>query len=252
MFTFKPTIHYVPFPIGLAENVLADEDYRELARTYPSSDEFVHKNRSKDLRSTFNNRTRKKEFASWINRHSAWKRFHDEVTSNRFAEQVFAVLASHGIRFTEKLQRPPLMTELRKAAGDILKRRQFPVFSRPVRSRVEFGAYPADGGYIKPHTDAPGTLVTLVMPMCEEGEWSQDWGGELEICKPKKTEDIFNFVNAFGEFDDFTPVTKFAFQPNQAMFFVKTYDSWHCVRPMTAPAGEDKWRKTVVVVFEVD
>ncbi|MFO1072602.1 MAG: hypothetical protein U1E17_07945 [Geminicoccaceae bacterium] len=33
------------------------------------------------------------------------------------------------------------------------------------------------------------------------------------------------------------PLETYAFEPNQCVLFVKTFNSWHCVRPMTGQAS---------------
>jgi hypothetical protein len=88
--------------------------------------------------------------------------------------------------------------------------------------------------------------------MIKPGEWDPAWGGELEICKPRDPHKVFNWVNRVGEFDEVEPLHKFPFVPNQCMFFIKTYDSWHCIRPMTAPPEAGAMRRTVTIVIERD
>ena len=41
----------------------------------------------------------------------------------------------------------------------------------------------------------------------------------------------------------------FDFTPNQAVVFVKTDNSWHCVRPMKGQ-GSDAMRKTLTINIE--
>jgi hypothetical protein len=41
----------------------------------------------------------------------------------------------------------------------------------------------------------------------------------------------------------------YPFQPNQAVMFVKTFNSWHSVRPMTG-TGSKAMRKTLTINIE--
>jgi hypothetical protein len=43
----------------------------------------------------------------------------------------------------------------------------------------------------------------------------------------------------------------FPFEPNQAVVFVKTFNSWHSVRPMTG-RGSPAMRKTLTINIEAD
>ena len=43
----------------------------------------------------------------------------------------------------------------------------------------------------------------------------------------------------------------YEFTPNQVVVFVKTFNSWHCVRPMTGH-GSPAMRKTLTINIEAD
>jgi len=89
---------------------------------------------------------------------------------------------------------------------------QTPHRGAKLSARFEFQMMPANGGHILPHTDTPAKIVTLVVSI-------------LDI------------------------IDTFPFEPNQAVIFVKTFNSWHSVRPMTGPA--EKMRKTLIINIEV-
>ena len=59
----------------------------------------------------------------------------------------------------------------------------------------------------------------------------------------------FNRANAYLDFDEVTPVKSFPFGPNQAIVFVKTFNSWHAVWPMQ---GSDPalLRRTLTINIE--
>ena len=46
-------------------------------------------------------------------------------------------------------------------------------------------------------------------------------------------------------------IDSYPFEPNQAVIFVKTYNSWHSVRPMQG-AGSKAMRRTLTINIEED
>jgi hypothetical protein len=252
MTRFEPKIFYVPFPIGVSRGVFADDLYAEMLAQYPPKEIFRHTNRSKDVRYTLNDVRQRDRFLDWVQNRSCWREFYRWIRDPAFAQSVFDALARAGVDLGMRSDGPSLYRQLRQAAGDIVKRRRAPRLPRFVHTRFEFAMLPGDGGYFKPHTDATNTLVTLVITMIGPDEWNPAWGGELEICKPKDQNKVFNWVNRVAEFAEVEPLHKFPFVPNQCMFFVKTYDSWHCVRPMTASPEAGALRRTLTIVIERD
>lgn len=105
---------------------------------------------------------------------------------------------------------------------------------------------PADGGSVIPHTDSVGKIVTLILPMIGNGEWDRSLGGDTDINTPRSDHLRFNGVNGKARFEDMDIAASLAFEPNRAMLFIRTYDSWHSVRPMTV-RGSSALRKTVTV-----
>ncbi len=115
-------------------------------------------------------------------------------------------------------------------------------------SRFEFSMLPADGGNIKPHTDAPQKLITLVFSMVLPGEWNPTWGGGTDMDLPRDERRTYNQTNEWLEFDDVAQWKTFSFEPNQCVAFVKTFNSLHCVPPMTGPEGA--MRRTLTLNIE--
>ena len=92
---------------------------------------------------------------------------------------------------------------------------------------------PADGGYVIPHTDSPRQDRDAVVSMCGTDEWDPAFGGGTDVNRPKDVRLAFNRMNAQADFDEMEVLDTFEFTPNQAVVFVKTFNSWHSVRPMT-------------------
>jgi hypothetical protein len=108
---------------------------------------------------------------------------------------------------------------------------------------------PARGGHVLPHSDGAGKVVTLVVSVLGEGEWDPSWGGGTDVNRPKDPRFHFNRLNRQLGFDDVEVLDTFAFEPNQAVVFVKTFNSWHSVRPMTAP-DPARMRRTLTINIE--
>lgn len=249
---FKPDIHFVPFPIGVSRGVFAEDFYENLIATYPPPELFRRTVRGKDDRYTLNDIGQRDRFRGWIGQHAHWREFYDWVRDSRFVQSVFAALAARGVELGVGGQELSFYRQARQALGDVVKRRRVPRLPRFLHTRFEFAMLPGHGGYFKPHTDASNTILTLVITMVRPGEWNETWGGALEICRPTDPEKVFNWVNHYTEFESVECVHKFPYVPNQCMFFIKTYDSWHCIRPMTAPTEANAMRRTVTVVIERD
>jgi len=88
-----------------------------------------------------------------------------------------------------------------------------------------------------------------VVAMLEKGEWNPAFGGGTDVLRPKDITNNFNFKNNYLEFDEVETLTTFEYQPNQCVIFIKTFNSLHAVRPMTAQDGQ-LMRKTLTINIE--
>jgi hypothetical protein len=110
---------------------------------------------------------------------------------------------------------------------------------------------PAAGGSVIPHTDSPGKIVTLVVSMVGDDEWDPAFGGGTDVNRPKDVRLAYNELNRQAGFEDMEVLDTFEFTPNQGVIFVKTFNSWHSVRPMTGN-GSGAMRKTLTINIEAD
>ena len=118
------------------------------------------------------------------------------------------------------------------------------------RSRFEFSMLPAHGGCVLPHTDGIWKLVTLVVSVVREGEWREEYGGGIDVNVPRDIRRNYNWMNEQLSFDEVEVLDTFAYLPNQAVVFVKTFNSLHSVRPMRAEE-EGLMRRTLTINIEV-
>jgi hypothetical protein len=120
------------------------------------------------------------------------------------------------------------------------------VMGRPFSARFEFSSLPADGGFLLPHTDIPSKLITIVIGMDRPGDWTPAWGGGTDILRPRDLNaSLRDYAAPLSAFDI---VHTFAHEPNAAVVFVKTENSWHSVGPIPGPAG--RFRRTLTINIE--
>lgn len=235
---------YEPYPVGLVRPVFDDATYAELVATYPSKDLFEWKPAlgNKYSLSEVNNADAYRRFLAET---PPWRRFHDWIKRPAFVPAVLDFLAKRnvdiGLRRYRVVSNRPI--ESGSSAWSRLRRRQ------DVSARFEFSMMGADGGHILPHTDQQHKLVTLVFSMTAPGEWDPAWGGGTEVVLPKDRSLLYNQVNRSLPFEAVDVLKTWEFDPNQCLVFVKTFNSWHSVSPMTGDATAPL-RRTLTVNIE--
>ncbi len=219
MLSFKETVfRYDPYPIGLAKNVLDESLYDELIRQFPSEHNFkkLDGGYNKFSLSEVNNLHSYQEF---VMTSSIWQKFYRYIKDLQFIRDVFVTLQGHGVKIG---------------------------LTGQYRSRFEFSSLPADGGFLKPHTDIPSKVVTLVIPMMARGEWKPIWGGSTDVLKPNKSDK--KYADYQMPLEDFDIVDALSCDYNNCVLFVKTANSWHSVMCSGGPANT--MRRTVTINIE--
>lgn len=235
---------YEPYPIGLTRNVLDQSLYSELVSAWPATELFEFKKvlGNKYSLSEVNNPS---NYHRFVRSNAVWKECHRYFKSRQFLNETIAMLYSHhmdlglGGQFLKK--DPAHRTFLDKLK---LLRKQ-----RGLSARFEYSMLPADGGFIKPHTDTPTKIITLVLSMMAPGEWNDSFGGGTDVMKPRDITRNYNQLNKQFEFDQVETIFTFPFEPNQCVVFIKTFNSWHAVRPLLG-AGSKVMRKTLTINIE--
>lgn len=238
-------LRYDPFPIGLAKPVMDEALYGELVASYPSIDRFAELGKV-GKKYTLSEKYNGEQYRDFIRGNALWREFHDWVKSDAFPRLALKALKERDVDLgykTNGSKPKQLLKNLREVLGGHAVYR-----AAQLRSRFEFSALPGEGGSVIPHTDAPGKIITLVISMMQPGEWQPSYGGGTDVNKPKDPRKTFNQLNAQAGFDEMEVLDTFEFSPNQAVMFVKTFNSWHSVRPMTGPA--DALRKTLTINIE--
>lgn len=233
---------YEPYPIGITRPAFQQDFYRELVRTFPPIELFKYKE-SKGDKYSLSQVNNSKNYHQFVKQSPPWRRFHEFIHSDHFICDVHDMLRSRHIDLGPSSV--DLKTRLYQRANAWKRGVPQPHFPRH-KARFEFSAMPITGGNILPHTDSIRKSVTMVVPMLDEDEWDESWGGGTSIVRPKDPTRLFNRANAYMAFEDVETVKTFPFQPNQCLVFIKTYNSWHAVWPMK---GADKsiLRKTLTI-----
>jgi hypothetical protein len=237
---------YEPYPIGLCRPAMAPELYARLVASFPPIELFA------ELPKVGNKRVLSEKFNAanyerFLARTPEWREFYRYVKSDAFIREVIDALLRHqidlGLHFPISFGRR-LQTTWRD-----LRRARWPRGDVALRSRFEFSALPAQGGSVTPHTDAPGKVITLVVSM--ESSWDKSLGGGTDVIRPLDARQSFNWLNRKLEFDEIEVLDTLEFEPNQVVVFTKTFNSWHCVRPMQ---GSDPalMRRTLTINIEED
>lgn len=253
MLSFENTTFiYDPYPIGIAQTVFDKSYYNELVESFPPQELFEFKASlgNKYSLSEINNAN---NYHKYVHSCKPWHDFYTHIKREEFAYEVLEMLCAHNIdlglrRAQAATATTPATTSMRQLLGNF--RRREPLLSTPhLSARFEFSMLPADSGFIKPHTDSPQKIVTLVMSIMRDGEWNPAYGGSTEVLKPTDITKNFNHVNKYLEFNEVETVTAFECQPNHCVIFVKTFNSLHAVRSMTGH-GSNLMRKTLTINIE--
>jgi hypothetical protein len=239
---------YEPFPIGLAKPLMDSATYESFVQEYPPPELFQS---YRDLgkpgnKYTLSERENPRAYRDFVRSKPLWREFNRWIESKEFIYGVFDLLRHHYIDLGYRNQ--PGLQQFRRAVK-ALSRGRLPSGREAFSSRFEFSALPADGGAVVPHTDAPRKIVTFVVSILSEGEWNPAFGGGTDVNRPTDPRLCYNDVNRLADFEDMEVLHTYEFTPNQAVIFVKTFNSWHSVRPMTGK-GSNALRRTLTINIE--
>ena len=241
-------LRYEPFPIGLAKPLVDQARYDEMLADYPDPDLFAYLAKV-GHKYSLSEKSNPKAYYDFIKSKPIWRDFHSFVKSRTFIKGVVEALAERHIDLGYKKLPTPAKRAWKLARN--LSRGTLDAGRPSLSARFEYSMLPAEGGYVIPHTDSPGKIITMVVSMIDEGEWDPALGGGTDVNKPKDPALTYNELNRQAEFDEMEVLDTFEFTPNQGVIFIKTFNSWHSVRPMT---GKDPavMSKTLTINIEAD
>lgn len=239
---------YDPFPIALAKPIMEPGLYEQFVQNFPPLGilESLEELGKKGRKYTLSEKENKKVYLDFVQSIPLWRDFHAWIKSDAFPYGATEMLKQHEIDLGY-LYVPPAR-RLSRLLKNLVRGRPSPRYV-PLKARFEFSALPADGGYVVPHTDAPTKIATMIVSILHEGEWPASFGGGTDVNQPKEERHRFNYVNRLAGFEDMEVLHTYEFTANQAVIFVKTFNSWHSVRPMTG-VGSDALRRTLTINIE--
>jgi hypothetical protein len=241
---------YEPYPIGVIPKVLDPRLYEALIEAYPPDALFAtlpEVGNKYVLSEKFNGSAYRRFIAGC----PVWRDFHDFVKSEDFVDAVDSCLLKSQVDVGLRAYRQSQPTRWRKLLRDLFMRGRLPRVHPGLYTRFEFSMLPSDGGCVVPHTDSPGKLITLVISMIREGEWDTKWGGGTDVNRPRDPRRSYNELNRNVDFEDVEVLRTFEFLPNQCVIFVKTFNSLHSVRQISA-SGPRRMRRTITINIEAD
>lgn len=238
------SFRYEPFPIGMAKPLMDPGLYREFLASYPTLEQFSRPEKL-GLKYSLSERFNPADFNRFVRSRPIWKDFNRWIKSPDFVRGVLDALALRDL----DLGYDPDMNVLRQMVKRLSHGGRMSCSAARLRSRFEFSMLPADGGHILPHSDSPNKIVTLIISMLDENEWNPEFGGGTDVNAYKDRNRAFNQTNRQASFDEVDVIDTFDFTPNQAVIFIKTFNSWHSVRPMTG-TGSSAMRRTLTINIE--
>jgi hypothetical protein len=233
------SFRYAPFPVGLVDGILPADLYSAMLTQFPGPSCFDnvsgHDNGTRYL-------LREPRLTAEIRRlgprASAWARFLGTVYDRRFVAVLDTFLTAHHVDLG--------LERLREFVGPPLRPPWWRRGHVP-RVRAEITLTPS-GGFQRPHTDVPSKILTILIPMNEEGAWPASWGGRLFICRPRDDRNAFNIQGRYADLDEMEVAHAITLEPNRGVVFPKTHNSWHAVEPVDGTAGSWRVRRMLSVI----
>jgi hypothetical protein len=244
---------YDPFPIGVARNFVGEGHYRQLVEHFPAVEEFGdffdNLSNKKALSEIYN----PKRYHQFIRKTPAYLEFYEYIKSQSFIRDVLDCFEQNFIslklydkkNLSSKLPLNggfPAMLEM--AYNKLTKQ-------KGLKARFEFSVLPSDGGSVRPHTDAPEKIITLVLSILKEGEWNPQWKGGTDVLRSKDIRRNYNFYNTYFDFDECAVIKTIEYVPNQCILFLKTFNSLHSVPPLRNKGGTELRRTLTINIYQV-
>ena len=241
---------YDPYPVGLAKPLMDASFYADVVKRFPPVEIMTsHADVGRQgEKYTLSKKLTPRRYAKFVRADPVWREFHRWISSDAFVYELLETLSSHdidlGFRRMSSTRR-----SLKRLAGRVARGKVGAELSR-LKARFEFSALSANGGHLLPHTDSPGKVATIVVPILHEDDWDPSFGGATDINVPIRDADKYNLVNHKAGFDDMGVAHSYPYAPNQGLVFVKTHNSWHSVRPMTGKE-DGSLRRTLTINVEM-
>jgi hypothetical protein len=218
--------------------------YRALVAAWPPL-ELFHDTGKHGRKLALSAKNNGAKFQRFVRATPVWREFFGYLRSDEFIFGTFDMLRQHNIDLGISAKSHSFGRRLAICLAH-LAQGCLPATPPALSSRLEFSALSADGGELLPHTDTQKKIVTFVVSMLGEDEWNPAYGGGTEVLKTRDARLNYNDLNRQLPWEQVETLKTFEYRPNQALVFVKTFNSLHGVRRMT---GNDSkvWRRTLTL-----
>jgi hypothetical protein len=222
---------YEPFPIGHKSPFVSDRFYNEMLAAWPDAEQFAYLPEL-GRKYSLSERNNPGQYRRLVRSNPIWNAVWREIKHPHFIDRVVDELkrAHIDLGLSRCNERGRVAGH---AARQLLSKCLSAFSATRIRSRFEFSMMPSVGGCIKPHTDSPHKLITLVYSLTTPDRWQPAWGGGTDVLRMRDPHQSFNHINRQAEFEDVEVIRTYPFIPNQLVLFVKTFNSWHSVHPMS-------------------
>lgn len=239
-------LRYEPFPIGHLSPMVEASLYEEMIANWPAQELFEFMPRLGNKYS-LSEKCHPGQYKAFVRRTPVWSRFDRWIKGPAFVPEVMQALLDHHIDLGYR----PGVSWTRQTIKNIMAVVRGRSSHRGARYNAtwEFQMMPAQGGHILPHSDTPSKIVTMTLAVLRDDEWKAEWGGGIDINRPNNVEYAYNQLNRQADFKDMDVVDTIEFRPNTGVIFIKTFNSWHSVRPMTGK-GSGLMRRTLTINIE--
>ncbi len=226
---------YEPYPIGVARQVLASDHYSELVKNFPDIS-IMKRLEGNTCKLSLSEKNHSRRYRQFVQGNPLWRDFYAYVKRNGFISDILGMLQKHHIDLRLSSRVASTGDAWRHIIVSLLSGR-LPYNLTRLNARFEFSTLHGKHGYLKPHTDTPRKLITLVISMVEQGKWPLEYGGGTDVNRALDSHNAYNHLNRSLEFSEVEVLHTYNFEPNQCVIFVKTFNSLHSVRPIRAPVG---------------
>jgi hypothetical protein len=217
-----------PFCFFCVDDYLPRDLYESLLESFPEGSSYSYNAEGK---MGFRSSEDPEEIARFGAAHPEWQQLVDFFGSDEFVYDAKATLAD-GLVSARGLpgRKPWLNCTHRDVPGNWLRYQ----LQEPVRTTHQFSLLPS-GGAVRPHSDAPRKLVSLLLYF-RDSDWQDAWGGGTEFYVPLDPEKARRWRPTDRiPFDEFEVVATSEFRGNRLAGFVRSHDSYHGVQPPGCP-----------------
>ena len=243
---------YEPYPIGVCRGVFAPDHYRRLVEDFPPIELFGNFPDGKSYKKALSELYRPTVYHQFIRKTPVYLELYRYIKSRAFIHDVLDCFESNQIRL--RLHQTKIVSSTSCLLGPMFQKlekvKKRLRLKQGLNARFEFSALPSNGGSIRPHTDQPAKIITLVISILQDGDWDPAWKGGTEILRPKDIRKSYNFFNEYLEFDECETLRTIDYVPNQCILFLKTFNSLHSVAPIRGSEEKPVLRKTLTINIE--